>query len=134
MNICDLPDDILYLIFQYIPTHQLTLLNSEYYALHHNAVKRRISRYEQYLRTMMRRDNDYVFQTIVRENADDWIENRQYRYKNMTFSNYIYFVLHFCMEANAEKCIKTIMEELSKRDLCRNLHKKKVVKYIKWNI
>jgi hypothetical protein len=131
-NICNLPDDIIREIFDYIPKQKLIYVNSTYYNLYHYLVKNHIPVYESYVRDMIRRDNFYVFEHFIRENFDKWIRNRQYHYKNMVFSNYIYFVLHFCIEHNSHKCREILMEELSKRDLCRNLHKKNVIKYIKW--
>ncbi len=131
-KLIDLPDDIIYIILDFIPRKNVVCLNSTYYNTYHHLLKHYISMYESYVRDMIRRDNNYVFEKLVRENINNWIENRQYRYKNMIFSNYIYFVLHFCMEHHSEKCCELLMNELLKRDLCRNLHKKNVIKYIKW--
>jgi hypothetical protein len=132
-NICDLPDEIIREIFDYIPRQKLVFINSIYYNLYHYLLKIHIPIYESYTRDMIRRDNYYVLERLVRENFDSWIKNRQYQYKNMVFSNYIYFVLHFCMENNSDRCRNILMVELSKRDLSRNLHKKNIIKYIKWN-
>jgi hypothetical protein len=132
-NICDLPDEIIREIFDYIPRQKLVFINSTYYNLYHYLLKNHIPIYESYTRDMIRRDNYYVLERLVRENFDSWIKNRQYQYKNMVFSNYIYFVLHFCMENNSDRCRNILMVELSKRDLSRNLHKKNIIKYIKWN-
>jgi hypothetical protein len=132
-NISNLPEEIISKIFDYIPRHKLVFINSRYYKLYHYLLRNYIPVYESYVRNMIRRDSYYVFESLIRENIDNWIKNRQYRYKNMVFSNYIYFVLYFCIENNSEKCRNILMEELSKRDLCRNLHKKNIIKYIKWN-
>ena len=88
--------------------------------------------YENFVRDTIRRDNEFVFEMVVRENIDSWLKNKQYRYKNMVFNNYIYFIMHFCIENNSERCREVLLHYLIKRDLCRNLHKKNVVKYIKW--
>jgi len=45
-------------------------------------------------------------------------------------NNYIYFIMIFCIENNSERFRKVLLHYLNKRDLCRNLHKKIVVKYI----
>jgi hypothetical protein len=131
-NICDLPDDIIREIFDYIPRQKLVFVNITYYNLYHYLLKNHIQIYESYIRDMIRTDNYFVFERLIRENMDSWIKNRQYRYRNMVFSNYIYFVLHFCIENNSDRCRNILMEEFSKRDLCRNLHKKNIIKYIKW--
>jgi hypothetical protein len=132
-NICNLPDEIIHEIFDYIPKHKLVFINTTYYNLYHYIVKNHIPVYESYVRDTISRDNFFVFERIIRENIDGWIKNRQYRYRDMVFSNYIYFVLYYCMENNSHRCHNILMEEFSKRDLCRNLHKKNIIKYIKWN-
>ena len=133
-NICDLPDDIIREIFDYIPRQKLVFVNITYYNLYHYLLKNHIPIYESYIRDMIKMDNYFVFGRLIRENMDSWIKNRQYRYRNMVYSNYIYFVLHFCIENNSDRCRNILMEELSKRDLCRNLDKKNIIKYIKWKI
>lgn len=129
-----LPDDIINEIFKFIPKYKLIFVNISYYNLYHYLLKTTcIPNYESYVRDMICRDNYFVFERLVRENFNNWITNRQYRYKNMIFSNYVYFVLHYCFENNSKRCRNILIDELSKRDLCKNLHKKNVIKYIKWN-
>lgn len=131
-SISDLPDDIINLIKEFIPRQTLVFISKTYYDLYHHTIKNTIPLYENYIRDMIRRDNHIVFEKVIGENIDLWIKNRQYRYKNMIFNNYIYFIVHYCIENNSDRCREIIHEYLKKRDLCRNLHKKNVVKYIKW--
>ena len=81
---------------------------------------------------MIRQDNEFVFKKIIEENYSKWYENRQYRYKNMIFNNYLYFVMNFCIENDSNNCRKVISDFLKEHGLGKNLHKKNVVKYIKW--
>lgn len=129
----ELPDTIVDLIKKFIPPHNLVFVNKSFYNIYHHTIKIYIPLYENYVRDMVRRDNNIVFDKIVGENIDIWLKNRQYRYKDMVFNNYIYFILYYCIENNSEQCREIIHDYLKKRDLCRNLHKKNVVKYIKWN-
>jgi hypothetical protein len=133
MNLYDLPDTIVDLIKEFIPPQKLVFVNRNFYNLYHHTIKTSIRLYENYVRDMIRRDNNIVFDKILGENIDIWLKNRQYRYKDMVFNNYIYFILYYCIENNSEQCREIIHHYLKKRDLCRNLHKKNVVKYIKWN-
>jgi hypothetical protein len=133
MKLNDLPDDIISLIKEFIPRQYLVFVNKTFYNLYHHTIRNNILLFDNYVRDMIRRDNNVVFDKILGENIDLWIKNRQYRYKNMVFNNYIYFVLHYCVENNSVRCREIINNNLKKRDLCRNLHKKNVVKYIKWN-
>jgi len=132
MKLNDLPDVIINLIKEFIPKQYLVFANKTFYNLYHHTIRNNIPLFDNYVRDMIRRDNNIVFDKILGENIDLWLKNRQYRYKNMVFSNYIYFVLHFCTENNSEMCHKILIKEFKKRDLCRNLHKKNIIKYIKW--
>jgi len=132
MKIADLPDVVVDLIKEFIPKYQLVFVNKLFYNLYHHTIRNKIPLYENYVRDMIRRDNDIVIEKILGENNELWLKNRQYRYKNMVFNNYIYFIIYYCIENNSEHCRQIIYNFLEKRDLCRNLHKKNVVKYIKW--
>jgi hypothetical protein len=135
MNLLDkiykLPDDIIKIIKEFIPQYKLVFVNLYYYNLFHSYVRNMIPLYENYIRDTIRRDNEFVFNKIVEENLYNWINNKNYRYKNMIFSNYMYFINYFCMENNSQNCRKILFDNLNKRDLSINLHKKNTVKYIK---
>lgn len=129
----DLPDDIIRVIMEFIPRQKLVFVNSLYYNMYHHLLKGSIKTYDNYLRDMIRRDNSLVFEKLIQENIGRWLKNKQYTYKNMIFNNYVYFIIHYSIENNSDNCRKILMDYLKKHDLCRNLHKKKVIKYIKWN-
>ena len=132
MKISDLPDDVINLIKEFLPRKSFVFVNKTFYNLYHHTIRRDILLYENYIRDMIRRDNEFVFEKIIVENMDTWLKNKQYRYKNMIFNNYIYFIMNYCIENNSDRCREILIHYLKKRDLCRNLHKKNVVKYIKW--
>jgi hypothetical protein len=127
-----LPSDIINFIKEFIPLNKLAFVNKTYYNLYHYSIKKTIPLYENYIRDIISRDNEFVFEQIVQDNIDLWVKNKTFMYKNMIFNNYIYFIMHFCIENNSEKCREILLLFLLKRDLCRNLHKKNVIKYIKW--
>jgi len=131
-TISDLPNEIIKYIKEFIPGEYLVFVNSMYYNLYHHTLKKRIKLYGNYVRDVIRRDNEFVFEIIIRENVELWLKNKQYIYKNMIFNNYIYFVMNYCIENNSDRCREILNCYLSKGHLCRNLHKKNVVKYIKW--
>lgn len=132
-EINDLPNEIKDIIFEYIPNYRRVFINKFYYNSYHNLLTPFIQNYESYVRQMIRNDNTFVFDKIMRENIDLWIKNKKYYYENMIFNNHIYFIMYYCIKHDSENCRKLLNEFLSKHDLCRNLHKKKVIKYIKWN-
>lgn len=127
-----LPEELVKYIKEYIPKKKLVFTNRENYNLYHHLIKPYIKDYESFIRSMIRQDNEFVFKKIVEENYRTWYEIRQYKYKNMIFNNYLYFVINFCIENDSNNCIKILSYFLKEHGLCKNLHKKNVVKYIKW--
>jgi len=133
MKISDLPDNIIDLIKFYIPRQRLVFVNKIFYNLYHHTIKPYIPLYENYIRDMIRRDNYIVLEKILEENIELWLKKTHYTYKNMVFNKYISFIVYYCIENNSDRCREIINDFLTKRNLCINLHKKNVVKYIKWN-
>ena len=127
-----LPPELIRYIKEYIPKKTFVFTNRENYNLYHSLLKPSIKDYESYIRSMIRQDNEFVFKKIVEENFSKWYEIRQYKYKNMIFKNYLYFVMNFCIENESNNCRKNILEFLKEHGLGKNLHKKNIVKYIKW--
>ena len=128
----DLPDDLVRLIWEYVPVIKRVFTHKKIYEQHHDIIRQAIPRYEPYVLDMIQRDCYIVFERILGENIDNWMRRVQYRYKNMAFNNYIYFIVHYCSEHKSQHCKEMVHDYLQKRHLCRNLHKKNVVKYIKW--
>ena len=131
--ICNLPTDIINKIKEYIPAHDFVFVNKTFYCLYHRTIRNYIPLYDSYVRDMIRKDNFFVFEKIIGENFDNWYKINKYHYKNMVFSNYLQFVMAYSIENNSSNCREIIIDYLSKRNLYKNLHKKNVVKYIKWN-
>ena len=127
-----LPPELIRYIKEYIPKKTFVFTNRENYNLYHSLLKPSIKDYESYIRSMIRQDNEFVFKKIVEENFSKWYEIRQDKYKNMIFKNYLYFVMNFCIENESNNCRKTVLEFLKEHGLGKNLHKKNIVKYIKW--
>ena len=127
-----MPNELLEIIKEYINKKTLVFVNKTYYNLYHTVIKKYINKYESYTRDIIRRDNYLVFQQICKENFNDWLNNKQYRYKSMIFNNYIYFVMFFCIENDSEKCRDILLNIFEERKFGKNLHKKNVIKYIKW--
>jgi hypothetical protein len=127
-----LPVELVRYIKEYIPKKMFVFTNRENYNLYHSLIQPSIVEYESYIRAMIRQDNEFVFKKIIEENISKWYEIRQYKYKNMIFNNYLYFVMNFCIENESNNCRKTILEFLKEHGLGKNLHKKNIVKYIKW--
>jgi hypothetical protein len=128
----NLPDDIIRYIKEFLLLDILVFTNKTYYNLYHYIIKNKIKKYELYVRHFIKRDFDIVFEQILGENIQLWLKNDKFIYKNMEFNNYIYFIMYYCIENDSKNCSKFMNHFLKERNLCKNLHKKNVIKYIKW--
>jgi hypothetical protein len=131
-KINELPYEIINLIKEYIPNKNIVFVNKNFYLSYHNLIKISIINFENYIRDMIRRDNEFIFNMILRENYNKWCEIKQYRYKNIIFLNYIYFIIYYCIEYDSNNCSSVINIFFKEHGLGKNLHKKNVVKYIRW--
>lgn len=131
-NIKSLPDELKNIIKEYIPKTILVFLTKTNYFLYHKLIKKNINNYENYIRDTIRRDCDFVFERIFDENYKIWIKKLNYRYQNMLFKNYLVFIINYCIENSSNKCRMIIYNFLNEHGLYKNLHKKNIIKYIKW--
>ncbi len=125
----NLPNDIIIFIKTFIPYNALILTNRSNYEKYHSLIN--IRNYNNYITNIIQNDYDFSFSCIIRENINNWLRRINIMHKNAIFKNYIYYVMRLCIEYNALKCGTFLHNFLSERKLCRNLHKKKVIKYIK---
>ena len=129
-----LPSDITKTIINFIPNIVSVFLDKKSYIENHFTIKKYIlkDQYENYIRSMIRQDNHFVFENILRENFDKWLLYKKYTYKITIFSNYIYFLLEYCIENKSDNCKNIINEYLKKSGLSKNQHKKNTHKNIRW--
>jgi hypothetical protein len=121
-------------IKKYISNKTLLFVNRENYINNHCLIRYLVPRikFENYIRNILYRDFDFVFQQVIQENYLKWLQIKQYIYKNNIYKNYIYFIKGFCIENNSEKCRNVLNIFLEKLGLCKNQHKKNVIKHIRW--
>lgn len=127
-----LPDTLILLIKEFVPKYKFIFTNNDNYYLYHPLLSKYISNYENYIRDMIRRDNDFVFERIIDENYKRWINIKHYTYKKCIFKNYLYFVIYYCIENDSNNCREKINKYCNDLGLCKNLYKKNVVQYIRW--
>lgn len=132
IKITELPQELIDIIKEYIPKHILAFTNKSNYNLYHSFIKKTINMYENYIRDTIRRDNLFVFELIVKENYKKWISIKNYNYKNTVFNNYISFIIHYCIENDSDKCKNFVVEFIKEHGLCKNQHKKNIIKHIRW--
>jgi len=135
-NINNLPKELISIIFQYIRPIVLVSLNRSFYELYHPFIKQYLCdvkhQYDNYIRDIVRRDNSFVFYQILQENYRNWFHFHNYYYKDKVYINYLYFLQDYCLLYESNKCRQMIQTALyGSNDVCKNQHKKNLVKIIK---
>jgi len=134
MNVKILPDELEDIVYSYIPKSVTIFLTKQKYIEGHHLIRSLINRknIENYIRSMIRQDNDFVFKQLIVENYNRWINMKKYYYKECIFSNYIYFLESYAIDNESIKCRKIIIDLFEEEGLSKNRHKKNTIKYIKW--
>jgi hypothetical protein len=124
-----LPECIVNMIYDYIPRKYLVFTNKNNYKKYHYILKSSITYYDNYIKKMVRKDCNFIFETIINENYNIWKNIKQYQYKNNTYKNYIYFIIDYCIENESTKCKELITKIFSKENVNINQPKKNIYKY-----
>jgi len=129
-----LPSDLIVLIKSFIPKTTLLFLNNYYYKKYHYLIKKYIKgfNFENYIRTIIRQDNSFVFSQILIDYNKDISNIKQYIYKNILYKKYYYFLIDYCIKNNSIKCRDILNDFLKLQGLCQNRHKKNTFIHIRW--
>lgn len=136
-NVENLPDELMNIVKSYIPKSVTIFLTKQSYVGEHYLVRDIINKnkkcnIENYIRAMIRQDNDFVLKQLLVENNKRWLQMNNYYYKRCIFSNYIIFLKSYSIENDSVKCIKIINDLFEELGLSKNQHKKKLIRYIRW--
>ena len=134
-NIDKLPYELVDIIYSYIPKKITTFLSKTNYIKEHHFITEcmiKNGQIENYIRAMIRQDNDFVFNQLLRENYKRWLIVKKYYYKDCIHLNYLIFLESYSIENQSTKCRKLIGELLKELGLSKNQHKKNTIKYIRW--
>ena len=131
-----LPEVIIDIIKCYLPKICIIFLTKENYLNNHYLIRPFIpkNKIENYIRYMLRRDYDFVFKQILIENYKKWFDIKKYIYKNIIYTNYIYFIKDYCIENESNKCRNLINSFLKEHGLCQNQYKNNIIKNKRWKI
>lgn len=129
-----LPVELIDIIKSYIPNSSLIFVNKYYYTTYHFLLKYLIPKhnYEKYVRHIIRKDNDFVFQYILNDNIIQLFKIKNYLYKNIIYKNYLFFLSDYCIQNKSTNCRNVLNEYLKLRCLCQNRHKKNTYIHIRW--
>lgn len=128
-----LPNELQYLIKNYLPIIILVFTNKQNYLTYHYNIRKSVNpkNLEKYFRQTIIQDHSFVFSLLLRENYSHWMKITNYRYKNFTFSNYINFLKAFFVEHNSFSCYNVLKAWLEELGLNKNQHKKNIGRNIK---
>ena len=135
-NIDNLPEELKFIVSSYVPEAAKIFLNKELYFKYHHLFRDYINRkkLENYIRTTIRQDSDFVFNQLLLENRTKWFNMKKYLYQDCIYANYIYFLKLYCVENQSAKCKKIIDLLLFKLGLSKNQHKKNIIRNIRWTL
>lgn len=133
-NVDKLPDVLIDIVYSYVPKSVNMFLTKENYMKDHHLIREFINKrkIEEYIRDMVRQDNDFVFKQLLVENSKRWLNMKKYYYKECIYGNYLNFLESYCIENNSTKCRKLIYNFLEEQGLSKNQHKKNNIRYIRW--
>lgn len=135
-NINQLPEVLVDILYSFIPISVTMFFTKENYLTNHYRVREfiNIKKLEQYIREMVRQDNNFVFNQLLVENYGRWLNMKKYYYKECIYSNYLNFIESYAVDNQSTKCIKLIKVFLEEQGLSKNQHKKKTSRYIRWKL
>jgi hypothetical protein len=134
-NMDNLPKELVSIVSSYVPIAAKIFLNKTFYFNYHHLFRDCINRkqLENYIRTTIRQDNDFVFKQLLLENKNKWFNMKKYLYQDSIYANYIYFLKTYCVENKSTKCKQLIDLLLLNLGLSKNQHKKNIIRNIRWN-
>lgn len=133
-NVYKLSYELVDIIYSYIPKSVTIFLTQKNYIKDHYLLRNFINkRYiEQYIRTMVRQDNEFVFNLLLVENYQRWLNMKKYYYKECIYGNYVNFLESYAIDNKSLKCRRLIINLFKEQGLNKNQHKKNVIRYIRW--
>ena len=107
LKIKELPDDMVNEIRMFIPDICFVFTNKENMAKYHHATKPILMKknvFETYVRDIIRRDNDFIFSYILKENYNKWKSIKDYLDAYTIYPNYVVFLMNYCFTNHSDKC------------------------------
>jgi len=133
-NVNELPDDIKKNIFDFLPNNIIKLLDKTYYKIAYpKLIPLRLNiSFETYIRKIIIKDYDFIFNILINNNLNRWIDMKKYIHERMIFKNYIHFLKYFSQEKKSKKCLKVINEIIDNSGLNIKQHKNIINRNIIW--
>jgi hypothetical protein len=133
-NMYKLPEILVDIIYTYVPKSVTMFLTKKKYMEDHHNIRQLIDKrkIEQYIRAMVRDDNDFVFKHLLKENYVRWLNMRKYYYKECIYGNYVNFLESYAIDNKSTNCRRILIDFFEEQGLSKNQHKKNTIRYIRW--
>lgn len=145
-DISMISDDIISLIFLYMPNFIKYSLSKTYFIEHCDSVMMNSTntRYLSYIRDVIRSKRDFIFRQLIVRDYNIWNSYHLYKFQNSIYNNYTNFLLHYCIEVDSQKCRQSLLNEKNKsgnddkkqnnNPLRKKRHKNVRIKHTTWRI
>lgn len=124
-------DDVLGVIFDFIPITTKRMLNKQW---HNKYTAPNPKRMNTFMRAVIRHDQYFIFEYYLTINYTKWRKISPWLYKNMKFHNYIEFIRYLCCEHTSGRCqckLKALEDKLKPNR--KKKYKKMKIRSIRWN-
>ena len=137
MELAKMPEDIIGVIYEFLPITTLYTLNKNLFSLHYPTVLSTASatKFKSYVRNIIRNDYDFKLSHLLKLNYQKWNKQSSWKYKRHTFPSYMVFLKLLSTEYNSTRC-RQLIDNYLKNDLSlskKKKHKKIRHKNIKWS-
>jgi len=128
------PNEIISYILMFLPYDKQTLLDKSGYIKYHKIKIQKQLKYsfDIYIKKIISKDYYFVFNLLLNDNLYKWIHIKKYRYNQIIFKNYIFFLQYLSYEMNAEKCLTIINNSIYNTGLDEKQHKNKINRNSIW--
>ena len=130
-----LPTDIILIIWQHLSSYSKIFLNKKYYSLYNNLIDSIIitGRYENYIRDIIKKDYSFIFKQMLKRKFTNWTIMHNYKYGNMTYTDYIHFLLYYSSFHKSHNCNTILNLELQLLGLKKDWRKNNRSRNNKWS-
>lgn len=91
-----LPWELIAIIWNYLPATVKIRTKKEYYERYHYLITPTIRNFDVYMDYIIKSKHKYLYQIIIKENYNNWVDNRQYYHMSGMFDSYITYLLSRC--------------------------------------
>ena len=136
-----LPDDLLYLIWNFLPSDKRVWFSKEMYyknyKIHITKMQINDTLYTSYIRFLVRKNLFIPLSLNINHNKKYklfMLTNRKYKYKANYFQNFIEFLFFYCIENRSQQCQNLLKEYYSelKKTTQQYRFKNKKIRENKW--